>query len=63
MENKKSTYYPNSQKRYNTKFKIINCKVTKEKAEQIKKHLQKSGFTSFNSYLLHLIDEDLKKEN
>ena len=58
---KRSTYYADSQKKYNEKFKFITCKIEKEKAEAIKKHSEQRGFKSLNSYIISLIEEDMKK--
>lgn len=58
-EQKKSTYYAESQKKYNKKFKFISCKVPIERYEQIKGHMELKGFTSFMSYILDLIDKDM----
>ena len=61
-ENKKrSTYNAKSQKKYNMKFKNIACKVTLEFYTIVKNHATKKGFTSLNSYILHLINEDMSK--
>ena len=61
MEDKKSTYDPKAQKKYNEKFKFITCKMEKTKAEEIKTHSEKKGFRSLNSYIINLIEEDMKK--
>lgn len=60
---KKSTYNADAQKRYNQKRKKIACTVFNEKYDIIKKHAKKKGFTSINSYVLSLIDNDLKSDN
>lgn len=57
---KKSTYYAEAQKKYNSKNQIISCKVEKVKAEAIKTHAEKKGYKSINSYLIDLIDADMK---
>ena len=63
MENitKKSTYDAKAQKKYNEKFKFITCKIDKTKAEEIKQHAKNKGFDSLNSYIISLINEDMKK--
>ena len=61
MENKKSTYDAKAQKKYNEKFKFITCKIEKGKAEEIKQHAIKKGFTSLNSYIIDLINKDMEK--
>lgn len=43
--------------------KKIACTVFNEKYDIIKKHSQEKGFTSINSYVLNLIDNDLKSDN
>lgn len=52
----------NAQKRatnkYNLDKKVIGCKVTKEKAELIKKHYESKNFKSFNEYIKSLIRND-----
>lgn len=60
---KKSTYNPTAQKKYDQKRKKIACTVFNEKYDIIKKHSQEKGFTSINSYVLNLIDNDLKSNN
>lgn len=60
---KKSTYNPVAQKKYDQKRKKIACTVFNAKYEIIKKHAQEKGFTSINSYVLDLIDNDLKSNN
>ena len=57
---KKSTYNAESQKKYNAKNQIISCKVEKTKAEEIKQHAKNKGFNSLNSYIIYLIDNDMK---
>lgn len=61
MEEKKSTYNAKAQKKYNEKRKKIACSVSIEKYEEVKKHAELKGFQSLNSYVLYLIDEDMKK--
>lgn len=62
MENKKkSTYNAKAQKKYNSRNRMIACKVAKERAEEIEKFANSKGFKSFNSYIIHLINEDMKK--
>lgn len=60
-EKKKKTYYAESQKKYNAKNKIISCKVVLEKYEAIKKHAESKGYNSLNSYVLNLIEKDMKQ--
>lgn len=60
---KKSTYNAEAQKKYDQKRKKIACTVFNEKYDMIKKHAKKKGFTSINSYVLSLIDNDLKSDN
>ena len=57
---KKSTYNAESQKKYNQKFKNIACKVTLEYYADVKKHAGNKGFKSLNSYIISLIDADMK---
>lgn len=45
------------------KRKKIACTVFNEKYDIIKKHSQEKRFTSINSYVLSLIDNDLKSDN
>lgn len=59
---KKSTYNAKAQKKYNQKFKNIACKVDIQLYEKIKAYSELKGFKSLNSYLLYLIDEDLKNK-
>lgn len=59
---KKSTYNPVAQKKYDQKRKKIACTVFNDKYDIIKKRVQEKGFTSINSYVLNLIDNDLKSE-
>lgn len=61
--NKKSTYNPVAQKKYDQKQKKIACTVFNAKYEIIKKRVQEKGFTSINSYVLDLIDNDLKSDS
>ena len=61
MEEKKSTYNAKAQKKYNEKRKKIACTVSIERYEQIKAYAELKGFQSLNSYVLNLIDEDMKK--
>lgn len=61
MNDKKSTYNPKAQKKYNEGRKKLACNVSNEKYEQIKAHAESKGFLSINSYILYLIDKDLKK--
>ena len=62
MENKtkKSTYNAESQKKYNEKRKKIACNVFNDEYEKIIKHAKNKGFNSLNSYILHLINNDMK---
>ena len=58
---KKSTYDPKAQKKYNAKRKQIACTVSNEVYEDIKKHSENKGYKSINSFLIDLIDQDMKK--
>ena len=58
-ERKKSTYYAEAQKKYNEKRKKLACTVKNEEYEKIVKHYTLKGFTSANSYILHLINKDM----
>lgn len=62
MENitKKSTYNAESQKKYNEKRKKIACNVFNGEYEKIIKHARSKGFNSLNSYILYLINNDMK---
>ena len=48
-------------KYHNTKRKKIACDVSILKYETIKTHAERKGFKSLNSYIINLIEEDLKK--
>ena len=48
-------------KKYNEKRKKIACTVFNDKYEAIKKHSESKGFKSLNSYIISLIEEDMKK--
>ena len=62
MENtKKSTYNAKAQKKYNANFKNIACKVDLDFYATIKDHAEKRGYKSINSYLIDLIDADMKR--
>lgn len=50
-----------AQKKYREKRKKIACEVAIEKYEAIKKHAENKGYNSLNSYVLNLIDEDMKQ--
>lgn len=58
---KKSTYNAAAQKKYNKNFKNISCKVALDKYNNIITHMNRKGFRSVNSYILSLIDEDMRK--
>ena len=58
---KRSTYYAESQKKYNMKFKNIACKVTVSEYEEIKKYAELKGYKSLNSYIINLINKDMEK--
>lgn len=60
-QTKKSTYNADAQKKYNQKFKFITTKIEKEKATAIENHLKEKGYKSFNSYIISLIDADMKQ--
>lgn len=60
-EEKKSFYNPDYHKKYNEKRKKIACNVSLEKYEEVKAHAELKGFQSLNSYILKLIDDDMKK--
>lgn len=57
---KKSTYDAKAQKKYNQKFKNIACKCDIDYYNKVVEHLKSKGFTSINSYILKLIDDDMK---
>jgi predicted HicB family RNase H-like nuclease len=59
MDNKKSTYNAEAQKKYNQKFKNIACKVSIEEYNKIKQHAESKGFKSLNAYVINLIDKDI----
>lgn len=59
MTEKKSTYNAAAQKKYNEKRKKLGATVTNDEYEKIHAHMTEKGFTSVNSYLLHLIHEDM----
>lgn len=59
MTEKKSTYNAAAQKKYNEKK--LAAVVMNDEYEKIHAHMSKKGFTSVNSYLLHLIHEDMKQ--
>lgn len=62
MEDKKrSTYYAESQKKYNAKNKIISCKVNLEYYNNVKTHSENKGYKSINSYIIGLIKKDMEK--
>ncbi|MBO5383590.1 MAG: hypothetical protein J6A30_04750 [Ruminococcus sp.] len=63
MTEKKSTYNAKAQKKYNADKKLISCKVHQDYYDKVVQHLTQKGYTSVNSYLLHLIDEDLNNNN
>lgn len=48
-------------KYHNNKRKKIACDVSIEFYTIVKNHATKKGFTSLNSYILHLINEDISK--
>lgn len=50
-----------AQKKYREKRKKIACDVSLEKYEAVKAHAEFKGFQSLNSYILKLIDDDMKK--
>ena len=60
-EVKKSTYFPESQKRYGEKRKTIGCTIRKEFFEEIEKHYKIKGYESVSGYILDLIKKDMKK--
>lgn len=57
---KKSTYNAKAQKKYNQRFKNIACKCDIDYYNKVVEHMKKKGFTSVNSYLLDLINNDIK---
>ena len=59
-QKKRSTYYAESQKRYNEKRKKVACSVSNKKYEEIRLHAEKKGYNSLNSYLIDLIENDMK---
>ena len=61
MTEKKSTYNAAAQKKYNQKRKKLAAVVMNDEYEKIHAQMSKKGFTSVNSYLLHLIHEDMKQ--
>lgn len=61
MTEKKSTYNAAAQKKYDQKRKKIGATVMNDEYEKIHAHMTAKGFTSVNSYLLHLIHEDMKQ--
>lgn len=62
MAEKKNTYNAEAQRRYDKKRKKIACSVSLEKYDIVKTHAAKKGYNSLNSYVLNLIDEDLKRD-
>ena len=62
MEEKKSTYNATAQKKYNEKRKALKCTVMNDKYNIIVEHAKRKGFASINSYILSLINKDLKGE-
>lgn len=63
MEQKKVHIMQRHKNDITQKRKKIACTVFNEKYDIIKKHSQEKGFTSINSYVLNLIDNDLKSDN
>ena len=59
MEKKKSTYNPESQKRYEQKRKKLAVSVFNADYEKIIAHMKEQGFNSVNSYLKYLIKKDM----
>lgn len=58
-QTKKSTYNSEAQKKYNEKRKKLAVNISLEDAEKIQQHYTARGFSSANSYLLHLIRADM----
>lgn len=52
-----------AQKKYNEKRKKVACEVDINFFDIITENYKQQGFKSANSYVLHLITEDLKKHN
>ncbi len=48
--------------KYNTKRKKIACNVSNERYEEVKAYAAQKGFTSMNSYILHLINKDMENK-
>lgn len=61
MTEKKSTYNAAAQKKYDQKRKKLAAVVMNDEYEKIHAHMTAKGFTSVNSYLLHLIHEDMSQ--
>ena len=59
-EKKKSTYNAKAQKKYNQKFKNIACKVDLNFYADVKRHADKKGYKSLNSYIIDLIKKDME---
>ena len=59
-EKKKSTYYAESQKKYNEKRKNIACTVMIDKYNSISEHAKNKGYKSISSYILDLIEKDMQ---
>lgn len=60
-EQKKWKYRPESCKKYNQKRKKVACNLFNEEYERVKIHYTAKGFSSANSYLLHLIHKDMEE--
>lgn len=56
---KKSTYNAAAQKKYNQKRKKLTLNVMNDQYEKIIEHIHKRGYTSVNSYLLDLVNQDM----
>ena len=54
-------YDAKAQKKYNEKIKTLGLKVFKSEFVEIEKHIKSKGFNTVNSYLKHLVNEDMKK--
>ena len=45
-------------KKYNQGLKVLSCKISKDKAEQIEEYIKENNYKSINNYIKFLITKD-----